>query len=233
MEIKTDFLQFKDSFVKQCCGADLVRYEPRGILNIEAFYWWSLVGYYKPDIILESGVFMGRSTEVLARAQEYFGIPMFFAFDKDPKNENYVKNKLQRYKKMNYIIKSSNRGFEDVLATNKDKKYLAILDGPKGEKPLSQLIEILAKYGHCCAIASHDCMPGSKIPPVLMAACGRLFPSARTIITTPTDNIKLVDLNNVLLDDMVKYYDKLLGKQSKQKIDELLNRSNYVGLCLN
>ena len=88
--------EHKDSFVQECCK-NKVPYEPRGILNIEAFYWWSLVGHYKPDIILESGVFLGRSTDILARAQKFFNIPMHYAFDKSDEHAKHVKKKLTSF----------------------------------------------------------------------------------------------------------------------------------------
>lgn len=230
MELK-ELLKFKDSFVQNCCSDNRVKYEPRGILNIEAFYWWSLVGHYKPDIILESGVFMGRSTEVLSRAQKFFQIPQYYAFDKDPTHEQHVRKKIAGYDTV-YKITGSHGGFESVLSANKGKKYLAIMDGPKGNKPMSQLIDILHKYGNCCALASHDCMPSSKIPALFVSVCKKLFPKGKTVITAPADNMSVADVNNCIVGDMKSYYDGKLGREeSAIKVSELLDRSNYVGIC--
>lgn len=221
-------LVHKKSFIENCC-TNLVSYEPRGILNIEAFYWWALVGHYKPDIILESGVFMGRSTEILARAQQFFNIPHHYAFDVDVTHETYVRDKLKLYK-THYAIQDSFVGFQDIISNNTDKKYVAIIDGPKGKTPLTNLIRLLSG-GNCCAIASHDCMPGSKIPDVFIHACQELLPDSDVVITSPEDNSDIQELNDFIMKGITQYHMNIFGRHFQNKINPLLNRSNYVGLC--
>lgn len=217
---------YLSNFIEHCCK-DKVPYEPRGILNIEAFYWWALVAYYKPDIILESGVFLGRSTEVLARAQKFYNIPYHFAFDIDDKNEAHVRNKLKGYK-TEYKIISSVIGFQEVLDKYPDKRVVAIIDGPKSGKPFKSLFKILSKFQNCCAVASHDCMPSSKIPPVFSEMCKKQFPNGKVIFTKPEMNTKISLVNDFIANDIITHY-----TDDRKKFPDLISRSDYVGICFN
>lgn len=223
---------FEESFVDCCCKdteiTKHVPYERRGILNIEGFYWWSMVGHFRPDIILESGVYLGRSTEVLARAQQFFNIPLYFAFDKDPTNEAHVREKIKSYK-TTYEIRSSMDGFREVLERYPDASVVAVIDGPKGDKPLTEVIKICSKFKNCRAVMSHDCMPESKIPPVFINACRKYWPNSAVLITNPKMNERLEYLNDFILKDMATTYSE--KQKGDIKIDELLTRSHYVGLC--
>lgn len=218
----------KDSFIEHCC-IKKVPFVPKGILNIEAFYWWALVGHYQPDLILESGVAMGRSTEVLARAQQFFKVKHHYAFDPDHLHKELVTKKLEPYN-THYKIQDSFRGFRITLKELKNPRCLVIIDGPKGAKPISQLILSLAT-SKCCAIASHDCMPGSKIPDVFFKACRTAFPQSDVIITSPEMNVGLEDLNSYIVDDVLNAKLQKFGDDAEEMTQASLNRSHYVGLC--
>ena len=210
--------KYLDSFVEQCC-INKIPYIKKGVLNIEAFYWWSLVGYFKPDVILESGVAYGRSTEVLARAQVFFNIPYHYAFDVDPKHYKYVSKKIESYKTV-YQIKSSVEGFNEIKNSNPKAKVVSIIDGPKSGGAFANVLKSLSKFPNLCAIGCHDCMPTSRIPPVLKSHCKSLFPERHLMFTNKEINRDIQFVNDYICDEM------------GEKRDELLDRSNYVGLCI-
>jgi hypothetical protein len=211
--------KYLDGFIEHCCQNNRIPYIKKGVLNIEAFYWWSLVGYFKPDIILESGVAYGRSTEVLARAQEFFKIPYHYAFDIDSKHYELVSKKLKPYKTI-YQIKGSVEGFDEVRHNNPIAKIVSIIDGPKSGGAFAKVLKTLSKFPNLCGFGCHDCMPTSRIPPVLRSYCETLFPERQLIFTNQEMNKDVQFVNDYIKGEM------------GEKQDELLDRSNYVGLCL-
>ena len=181
------------------------------------------MGFFKPDIILESGVSKGRSTEILARAQLFFNIQHHYAFDVDNKHEAHVRQKLKPYQ-TNYIIQNSIKGFINIQRDNPIAKVVAIIDGPKADAPFKDTIKILAKFKYLQAIGSHDCCPESKTPAVFSKICSGLFPKKNIIFTNPEINTSISLLNSYIEKDIVT-------KVGEKKSKDLINRSNYIGLC--
>lgn len=210
------------SFISECCSRNLVPYIKKGILNIEAFYWWSMVGYFKPDVILESGVARGRSTEILARAQRFFGIPVHYAFDIDNKYEAYVKNRLRGYNTI-YQIRDSLDGFKDVLNKHKGDKVVVIIDGPKSESPFAKLIKYASLLSNLCSIGCHDCHPKGKMATIFLSSCSKYLPSKSAVITNEKLNMDIKHLNDCLKECMSKELDD-------KKQSELFYYSNFVGI---
>lgn len=220
------FREHRESFIEACCR-DPIPYAPKAISNIEAFYWWSLVGYYKPDVILESGVCRGRSTEVLARAQAFFGVDRHMAFDVDRRFESATRQRLSRYK-TEYRIVDAVIGFEQGIREAAGGRVLAVTDGPKYGQPLAKLYGVIAQAEAICAVASHDCYPGSVTLPMFVQAAQEIF-KCRHVITSPEVNADASDLNDYIADDMEAV---LNAKRVKRKInmEEMLN-CQCVGIC--
>jgi len=226
----TPYLQ---SFVQECCDKPVV-YEEKGILNIEGFYWWSLVGFFKPDIILESGVSKGRSTEILARAQQFFKIQRHYAFDIDDalkpnnpgpgKHEAYVRAKLSKYK-TKYTYQSSIDGFTEIYNSSPMAKIVAIIDGPKADGPFKDVIRTLAKFTNLQAIGSHDCSLDVRTRDNFAKSCKEFVQSKDVIFTTPKTNRVLSFLNSYIITDVIK-------SVGAKKADILIDKSNYIGFCI-
>jgi len=226
MDFQSKLIPFKESFLKECCTPeDIVHYEKKGITNIEGFYWWSLVGLFKPDVIIESGVAFARSTEILARAQQYFKVTAHFAFDKETVCYEYSKKKLSRYKTV-YEIGDSNNKIEKLCNELVGKKIVLIIDGPKSGEPYKNIIKTLSQFEKLCAVASHDCKPHGKTKITrnsLIASVEAYLPNYGIFFSSPDTNKKLESLNNCILGEI------------SDKNPEFLKDSgfHYVGIAYN
>jgi hypothetical protein len=208
---------FIPSFEEQCCK-NKIPYSSKGVTNVEACIQWALVGHFKPDVILESGVYQGRSSEILAKAQEYFNIKEHLAFELESVYEKEVRKRLEKYKTI-YKIQSSIKGFEDYLNKNPEAKVLCIIDGPKTGKPFKKLLKIASRFNNLCAIFSHDCYPKSTT--------GRTFSACKDIWLKDKE---LIITNPEFTKDM-----QYLNDYIKPEVNEQIEKSdtfNYVGICL-
>lgn len=217
-----NLIKHLNSFVSEC-GNCLVPYEKKGICNIEAFYWWALVGHYKPDMIIESGICRGRSTHVLAKAQLFFDIKEHYAFDKDGEHEAYVRNKLTPYK-TNYFIQDSQTGISKLLDKNKDKKCLFFIDGPKHGKPYLGLLKTVFKFNGCLAVASHDCYPKSLTRIDFVNYCS-VLKQFKLFMPDDKVNTEISFVNDCLKDDIRR------NKITDDEFNKTLFHSNFVGIC--
>ena len=213
--------EFIPDFVKCCCdGQNRIPYIGKGILNIEAFYWWSLIALFQPNIILESGVSRGRSTEVIARAQKYYNIYKHYAFDPDNTHEQFVRQRLVPYQTI-YSIEDSITGFEKVLKKN-EGTVVVIIDGPKSSLGIKSIFKVLNKYNdRILAIGCHDCEPKSKVREAFSENVKRFIGNKELIFTEVNTNLDF--LNVYILDDI-----KQLGQNKTQK---LLQKSYFIGMA--
>lgn len=210
--------EFIPDFIKCCCeGSNRIPYVEKGILNIEAFYWWSLIAFFKPDIILESGVSKGRSTEIIARAQDHYNIPKHYAFDIDNNHEKFVRQKLHSYQTV-YSIMDSADGFNEVLIKERGT-VVVIMDGPKSASGIKSVFKILHKYSdRILAVGCHDCEPGSKVRNAF-AANAKKFIKNNDVIFTEIDHD---------FDILNSYINKDIAKS--EKLCELFEKSYFVGI---
>lgn len=217
-----NLLPMLNDFVADCC-VKKVHYEPKGVTNIEAFYLWALVGYYKPDIILESGVSRARSTEILAKAQQFFNIPHHYAFDKEDVWYKYSSNKLKPYA-TKYSVENSVDGFKRVLAEHPGSKIVCFMDGPKHGPPYMSLVKMLSKGCDLQCVVSHDCYPKGKTvltKESLEKAHKSYLPNYQLLFTNPDMNVKLNFLNGYIHDEMVEFNKGFMKD----------NKFHYIGLC--
>lgn len=124
-------------------------YEKRGILNSELLLACSIMDIYDPEIILESGVARGHSTEVFAR---FFPEKKIIAFEKaDDEDAKYGKDRVSRYGNVNYQYGDV---FSLVPKFTK-QRFVAVIDGPKGLDAI-KLARLFYKNDRCLAIMIHD-----------------------------------------------------------------------------
>jgi hypothetical protein len=212
---------FESVFEEKCA----VPYEDRGITNIEAFIWWSTVGLFRPSLILESGVYKGRSTHVLAKAQETFGVKHHFAFDRSDEHEDFVRSKLTGFQ-TKYKIQGSDEAFLKVLASHPDEKVVVALDGPKSGKPFEDVMRSSFGFKNLCAILVHDCGPDSGTKP-LFESCCKLMGSGFEFFVTGNDEIAhLSYLNKSIQTELTK---SLEGMDRLHKLEVM----GCVGVCYN
>lgn len=213
-----EMYNYLPDFISECCeGPKRVPYIKKGILNIESFYWWALIAYFRPQIVVESGVAHGRSTEIIARAVHKYNVDRHFAFEVEDKYELEIRKKLAPYK-TKFVLRPSDEGFKDTLSVFKFDNAVAIIDGPKAPNELSKVIGSLK--GRNVAIGCHDCFPGSKVREVFAKFCYKLL--NRAAVFTEPDS-RLTFLNDYISTEV---------RQITESFQDSLQHSNYVGICL-
>lgn len=108
-------------------------FEDRGILNSEMLVVCSLAEDLGVDVFIESGRWLGQSTEILAR---YFnGKPIIIesieAFYDD--NALYVEKKLADKKNLSLLYGDAGRLIPKLVKRYQGKKIALLFDGPKGQ----------------------------------------------------------------------------------------------------
>lgn len=152
-----------------------VQYEPKGITNFEGLCLWSLIGFYKPDVLIESGVSKARSTAILCEAAKQFSVESVYAFDKSPDFEEYVRQKLAKYAATTYEVGDSSDKIIALLPTLKNKKVGVFIDGPKLGKAYARLMECVAQIPSLQFVVSHDCYIGSPTRDSFAAGYSKYF----------------------------------------------------------
>jgi len=148
-----------------------IPYYAHGISNIEAFYWWAMVAEYKPDVVLESGVCQGRSTDVLANAVKTFRVPYHIAIDQYDDTFCAIRNRLGD-SAPEFYCGDSQEVVGRLTPKLKDLRVLVFVDGPKGG------IAADALYGrfkplNVVGVAVHDCSPSQGACKRSLSARGR------------------------------------------------------------
>ena len=210
-------------FVEECCKKP-VPFMARGILNIEAFYWWALIGQFKPDIILESGVANGRSTEILSRAKAYYKIPRQIAVEHDAKSLKATKKRLSGLG-IEFIQGDAAKVFDSMVASNPAAMLCVIIDGPKGGSSLDAAIRAVSRAENLMSICMHDCPPQCSQSKDFPAFCAKNLPDWQCLITGPDDNQGLQHLNEYVIADV-------MAKSDAATVQDVLSRTDYVGICV-
>lgn len=216
--------RFSQLFQENCCNGS-VPYEDRGITNIEGFIWWATVGLFRPDLILESGVYKGRSTHILAKAQQFFGVSRHLAFDRSSEHEAFVRAKLSGFA-TKYKIQSSDEAFRKVLSAHPRDRTVVALDGPKSGKPFEEVMETAFRFENLCAILVHDCGPESGTRPLFEDCCRRFGSRCEFFVTGDEEIAHLSYLNRSIQTELAS---SLAGMDRLHK----LNVMGCVGVCFN
>lgn len=134
-----------------------IPYELKGISNFEGLCLWSLTNHYRPQIIIESGVARGRSTNLLCLIAAQFGVEQIYAFDKSNDHEYYVRQKLGHFSNLTYEIGDSSDKIRRLANTAKSKKVLVFIDGPKSGEAYRDVMDAVSGFDNLTAIIGHDC----------------------------------------------------------------------------
>ncbi len=153
------YLDMRNKLLQQC-EASYKRYEksvrdvsPRNgcMLKAENFCFCCMCELYSVDVIIETGVFFGASTEMFAR---YFEGSETEIHAIDISWPDGLQEKLQSYKniKETYCADGTQKILE-LITKFKDKKIAVFIDGPKGEQQLSLAKKIINSVEF---VALHD-----------------------------------------------------------------------------
>lgn len=122
----------------------------RGILMSEGFAVCVAMDLYNIDMLLESGICNGHSTQIWANYNESISIKAF-----DHKLKLSTKNRLSHLKNISMESGNSMVMIPEAVRNNKDKKIGVFIDGPKGLKAL-ELVEECYKYNNVVFVGAHD-----------------------------------------------------------------------------
>ena len=219
-QVVAAFGGYRDAFEQ--CVVGSVPMLPRAVTNVEGFYWWALVGFTQPDMILESGVCHGRSTLILAKAQRFYRVRDMWAFECSTNCEGEARERLKDYRGCCYWTIDSKVGFAQVAELNPGKRILAIIDGPKGPA-IRPLLDTLVGH-NVVGIGCHD-LHGPTRGLAFTAAVEQRFPGMFAFRTDPQLNSGLRGLNDSIADD--------LHMVEHEEHDPPGNeRWNYVGIAV-
>lgn len=110
-----------------------IEYHRRGILPSEGFVICALTDLHKIDILVESGIANGMSTEIFAK----YGIPKIIGIERSIKPKEVemfasTKKRLEKYKNVTIIKGDSFDVLPKIISENKNYRIGVIIDGPKG-----------------------------------------------------------------------------------------------------
>lgn len=186
--------------VADCMSAiNNVVYEPKGISNFEGLCLWSLSDFYKPDIIIESGVSRARSTEILGEIANHFGIEKVYAFEKSSDHEAYVRDKLSKYPNVVYEIADSSEKILSLANSIKNKRVGIFVDGPKKGSAYARLMSCISDLSQVQYIMSHDCYVDSPTKNAFSKGYKKHFSDRFDIMFTDTDANPLPGINDRLI----------------------------------
>jgi hypothetical protein len=150
--------------IKKQCGKSITRFEqqvlpldyiPNGILLWEGFAFCTLLDLFSADLIIESGIAGGRSTEMFAR---YFPHPIiaidnagYYGLDRF----NETANRLSKYHNVKCLNADSIYLLPKLIKQNPNKKIAIFIDGPKGNKAI-RLAKKCFSYPRVKFVGIHD-----------------------------------------------------------------------------
>lgn len=127
---RKDFLnicdEYKDEFFQSMSKH---KFQTAGIFYAEAHAFLSMCRLYNVDLIIESGMSKGNSTEIFLK--NFKNSVITFEFDRKPHHDQ-VEKRLRTFKNLKDIhYCDSNIKIESVIKENKDKNIAIFIDGPK------------------------------------------------------------------------------------------------------
>lgn len=133
-----------------------IDYQRRGILPSEGFVVCAISDALNLDIIIESGIANGISTEIFAK----YGIPKIIGIERAIKEKeiemfNSSKKRLSKYKNVELIKGDSFDILSKLIEKNKDLKIGIVIDGPKGTAACN-LLKICMQHSNVEMGVIHD-----------------------------------------------------------------------------
>lgn len=133
-----------------------IQYYRRGILPSEGFVICAISDFLNLDMIIESGIANGISTEIFAK----YGVPKIIGIERAIKEKeiemfNGSKERLKKYNNVELIKGDSFEVLPKLLKQNKDLKIGVVIDGPKGDAACNLLKKCMS-YENVKMGAIHD-----------------------------------------------------------------------------
>jgi hypothetical protein len=124
---------------------------PRSILLSESFAFCALADSLDVDLLIESGIYNGRSTEIW---RKYFDVSVpIKTIDLTIKDE--VVQRLNKYENIEFIKGNGIEVVSDLVSKNTDRKIALFLDGPKGI-PAIELAKKCFQFDNVLIAGIHD-----------------------------------------------------------------------------
>jgi len=128
---------------------------PRGVMFSEGFALVSLIRHLDIDLMIESGVAYGGSTEIMAQFTNK-PIMAIDTFDAYPDSYKYVKHRMSKYNNVILIQGDSHEKIPEILRSFKNKKIGLFIDGPKGMEAVEMAHKIYFGDDRIKFICIHD-----------------------------------------------------------------------------
>lgn len=138
-----------DAFKEKVFG-DKTLWVSRGILMSEGFSVCVAMDLYNVDMLIESGICNGHSTQIWTNYNKDILIKAF-----DIKLKEATKNRLAAAKNLSMESGDSRILVPEYIRNNKDKKIGIFIDGPKALEAL-KLAEECYSYDNVAFVAIHD-----------------------------------------------------------------------------
>jgi hypothetical protein len=159
---KNEYLQICQKWEDQCFEIfKNHKFQTAGIFYAEAYAFLCFCKLYDVDIIIESGMARGNSTELFLKL--FCGDVYTFEHSKKDYHED-VESRLNKYKNLKGIIYEDSRlGIEKIVKANNDKKIAIFIDGPKDVEAVT-LLKNCFKNKNVIFGGIHDiCNPVTKM----------------------------------------------------------------------
>ena len=145
-----------------------VPWQERSILMSEAFAFCGVGDLFDIDIVLESGIWLGRSTEIFA---SYFAPSPVIAIDVALKK--VMVERLKKYDNLTLVKGDGPEYIRRILKEPEIKRAGIFIDGPKESRAV-QCAEVFLAYENVSFVAIHDAHK-SKVKRMLILLKHPLF----------------------------------------------------------
>jgi soluble P-type ATPase len=147
-----DFAPYVEDFKNTITNTWLT---PRGVVFSEGFALCSLIKHFDVDLVIESGVAYGGSTEMMAQFtnKPIMAIDTFEAYSD---SYVYVKDRMSKYDNVLLVQGDSYEKIPEILRSFKDNKVGLFIDGPKGIEAVELAHRIYFEDDRVKFICIHD-----------------------------------------------------------------------------
>lgn len=142
--------QFEEILPKYLKTGNKIPWQKRSILMSEAFAFCGIGDLFDIDIVLESGIWLGRSTEIFA---SFFAPKPVIAIDGTLKKE--MVERVEGYENLTLIKGDGPTEIKRLLRFKQIKRAGVFIDGPKESRAVKCAEELL-KRKNVSFVAVHD-----------------------------------------------------------------------------
>ena len=150
--------------IKKQCEKSIINFEnkvgdleyiPNGILLWEGFAFCTMIDLFNIDVIIESGIAGGRSTEIFGRYcdQQIYAMDNVQVYKE--KRFNETAQRLAKYENITCIKGDAFFKIIELIKKNKASKIALFIDGPKGIRAIT-LAKKCCKYPNVKFVGIHD-----------------------------------------------------------------------------